>query len=245
MNNINSCPTIRHLHRQIGGTKNWFLHIFASISIQDEPIYLKGTGAMFLGQKERKRILEKCFRLPDPYQESSSTTSSVMDQPSDHCCSQVTSKGMCQSGSCPNSYLYSPSSLGSSISSPESLDSNFVSCPHLGHQERTPSSSQGHKNSFHSLNHDMANSSMNHHSCNSCESVISDMDIADLYSDKEQVLCNLTDAYERFVAPHLHIIPKDELERKAAEYLVSTYLKRFFIISIFVNLFHAPGLGIK
>ena len=301
---MNSCPTIKLLHRQAGGSKSWFLQSLTSSSIQFEPVCLEDCADSDTGLIERKRILERCSKLPKSDLENSlSSGSSKMTQGSGHLvkCSKtsscpsavenlplnicpfflaqssdnskmkMTSKTQDPTVSCSTSCAYSPDSLCDSRSSTNSpycmpvvdqqtpylhthscstchSPSNcgcFVKhaavescqdCQYSAWQHKSTSTSKAHTHSNSNLVEQETNSGMAIPVSISCEFKEDEIKIEELYRDKNQVVCTLKEAFQKHIEPRIVNLPQDELDRKAAEHLVSERVGFFvvwFLLAIF------------
>ncbi|GFR86454.1 nuclear hormone receptor E75 [Elysia marginata] len=246
--NMNSCPTLALLRRQIGGSDSWFLHTFTSISIQFEPCCLEGYTDTKIGNKERKRILLRCSKLPKRLPDSlASKISSMPCEALDSCCSKPSSKSHSSQISLSTSFAHSPDSVCGSSSSTNSpycspgggtdqymqqhlVPHTHTNCAHPDDKDTADksiswhSSLQQHKQTLRHCSsltdHDLVASSIDSPSCGSCEAVDSNhLSIEELYKDKEQVIFILKEAYYKHLQAKIKFFTKDELDRKAAEHL--------------------------
>lgn len=234
LGNINRCPTLSLIWRKFGGSGSWFLQTFALISMQTEPLCLERSDPNDCDE-QRKRILQKCSKLPACIPDSLPST---LSPGSESDCSKEASGWQPSVLTCSTSFANSPDSL--SASSPATfnlycspgtgVDQNRLQ-PHnsqfftqCDHQEATNKSTchlsrQQHVHCPSSLSKQYPVTSIDSVLCSSCESETTYFSIEELFTDKEQVIDSLKEAYYRHLESKINILPRDELDRRAAEHL--------------------------
>ena len=132
------------------------------------------------------------------------------------------------------STCHSPSNCGCFVK--HAAVESCQDCQYSAWQHKSTSTSKAHTHSNSNLVEQETNSGMAIPVSISCEFKEDEIKIEELYRDKNQVVCTLKEAFQKHIEPRIVNLPQDELDRKAAEHLVSERV-RFFVVWFLLAIF--------